>query len=361
MKTEWLRQTIRDFEPYKVPEIQEHTIINANESPYNILDFPSVREDFLKGLAELKSYRYPDPFAEDLRKALAEYVQCRPGQILATNGGDETISLILNTFINPGDTVLVHTPTFDIYGIDATVLGARVVHVPDDDGYCRSAEKLQQAIADMQPKVTFVCNPNNPTGSIWPVSVIEKLLQTADNIVVVDEAYLEFSGQDSVIPLMEQYDNLIVIRTLSKAFGLAGFRLGYGVAREDIIDALSLTKLSYNLNSVTHLMGCVAMKHSDEILGHNLPPTIENRDYLERELNGFDGVTAYPSATNFILVRVPDGPELIGAMKDADICVRFYSAKDLQNCIRLTVTTRDVADRIVAVFRSLYKEVSRRA
>ena len=83
MKTEWLRQTIRDFEPYKVPEIQEHTIINANESPYNILDFPSVREDFLKGLAELKSYRYPDPFAEDLRKALAEYVQCRPGQILA--------------------------------------------------------------------------------------------------------------------------------------------------------------------------------------------------------------------------------------------------------------------------------------
>ena len=108
-------------------------------------------------------------------------------------------------------------------------------------------------------------------------------------------------------------------------------------------------------------MGCVAMKHSDEILGHNLPPTIENRDYLERELNGFDGVTAYPSATNFILVRVPDGPELIGAMKDADICVRFYSAKDLQNCIRLTVTTRDVADRIFAVFRSLYKEVSRRA
>lgn len=160
---------------------------------------------------------------------------------------------------------------------------------------------------------------------------------------------------------MDRYDNLIVIRTLSKAFGLAGFRLGYGVAREDVIDALSLTKLSYHLNSVTQLMGCVAMKHRDEILGHNVPPTIGNRDYLERELSGFDGVTVYPSATNFILVRVPDGPALIAAMKKADICVRFYSAKDLQNCIRLTVTTRDVADRILAVFRSLYKEVAGRA
>lgn len=356
MKTEWLRDTIRDFEPYKVPEIKENTIINANESPYNILDFPSVREDFLKGLSELKSYRYPDPFAEKLRAALADYVSCKPAQILATNGGDEIISLVMNTFLNPGDTLLVHTPTFDVYGIDAEVLGAKVVHCPDAAGFSRDAQALKKAIIDLQPKVTMICNPNNPTGSIWPVSVLEELVQAADNIVVVDEAYLEFSGQESIIPLIDKYDNLIVIRTLSKAFGLAGFRLGYGVACEDLIDALSLTKLSYNLNSVTQLMGLVAMKHRDEVLAHNVPPTIENREYLEEKLNAFPAVTAYPSATNFILVKVPDGPALIKALKEADICVRFYSAKDLENCIRISVTTRDVANRIIAVFTSLYGE-----
>lgn len=355
MENKWLRDTIRDFEPYKVPEIQEHTIINANESPYNILDFPSVKQDFYAGLEKLPSYRYPDPFAEDLRRALSEYVGCRPEEILATNGGDEIINLILNTFINLGDQVLTHSPTFDVYGIDAAVLGGRMLYCPDEDGFVRNASAFKQMIVENQPKVTIICNPNNPTGHIWPTSVIEEFVRAAHNIVVVDEAYLEFANQESVIPLIEKYENLIVIRTLSKAFGLAGFRLGYGVARADMIDALSLTKLSYNLNSVTQLMGIVAMRHRDEVLGHNVPPTIENREYLEENLNALPGVTAYPSASNFILVRVPDGPALIQALKQADICVRFYGAPSLKNCIRISVTTRDVADRLLTVFRALMK------
>ena len=238
MNNNWLRNTIRSFEPYVVPEIREHTVINANESPYNLFDFPKVKADFLERLAKTPSYHYPDPFAEELRAALAKYVGCQPQEVLVGNGGDEIISLIMNTFLNPGDTLLTHTPTFDIYGIDAEVLGAKVVTVSDLDGYRRNRDGLLAKVEELQPKVTVLCNPNNPTGELLPLDYVESLVQAADNIVVVDEAYLEFAGAPSIITKLAQYDNLIVIRTLSKAFGLAGCRVGYGVAQKEVIDAL---------------------------------------------------------------------------------------------------------------------------
>ena len=222
MNNAWLRSTIREFEPYKVPEIKENTIINANESPYNIFDFPSVTEDFMNRLAKQPSFRYPDPFAEELRAALADYVGCRADEVLATSGGDEIIWLIMNTFLNPGETMLVHSPTFDIYGIDATVVGAKVEYVPDLKGFVHDQEALLAAVKEKQPKITVICNPNNPTGELLPLDYLEKVLQTAENLVVIDEAYLEFAGAASIITKLGQYDNLIVIRTLSKAFGLAG-------------------------------------------------------------------------------------------------------------------------------------------
>jgi histidinol-phosphate aminotransferase len=352
MKQAWLRETIRDFEPYKVPEIKESIVINANESPYNIFDFPAVKKDFLDGLEKLSPYHYPDPFADTLRKALGAYVSVPYTQTLAGNGGDEIIQLILNTFINPGDTILVHSPTFDVYEIDAAVLGAKTIKVPDEVDFKRNEKAVLQAIEKVQPKVTFICNPNNPTGAIWPLEVVEGLIKASPNPVVVDEAYLEFSQQESVISLLPKYDNLIVIRTLSKAFGLAGFRLGYCVANDDVIDAISLTKASYNLNSVTQLMGIVALAHSQEILQHNVPPTIAVRDYLIEKLNRLPGIQVFPSSTNFIFVRTPDGNRYGQALSKADICVRSYGIRpELANCLRITATTKTVADLIVDVFQ----------
>lgn len=351
MKNNWLRATIRDFEPYRIPEIKEKTVINANESPYNILDFPDVKEDFLDILSHHPIYHYPDGYASELRQALATYVHRPAENVLVGNGGDEIISLIINTFINPGDTVLIHTPTFDIYEIDATVLGAKVVAVPDLPGYKRDTDTFLAKIKELQPKITFLCNPNNPTGEILPLSYVEEVLQAADNIVVVDEAYLEFADQDSIITKLDQYDNLIVIRTLSKAFGLAGARLGYGVAQKELIDALSLTKLVYNMNILTQSLGLAAMKHRNKILAHNIPPTIAARDYLYKELEKLPGVTPFRSVTNFILIKVPDAKALVKAMSDADICIRHYTAPALANCVRITVTTMDVVQRVLDVFQ----------
>ncbi len=351
MNKSWLRSTIRSFEPYNVPEIKENIVINANESPYNIFDFPAVKADFLARLAQTPSYHYPDPFAEELRAALADYVSCKPEEVLVGNGGDEIISLIINTFVNEGDTVLVHTPTFDIYGIDAEIVGGRVVSVPDLPGFRRDTQTFLAKVKELQPKLTMICNPNNPTGNILPVSYLEEVLQASANPVVVDEAYLEFSGQESIITKLAQYDNLIVIRTMSKAFGLAGLRLGYAVAQQEVIDALSLTKLVYNLNILTQAAGLATLDHREEVLQHNVPPTIAVREYLYNELNALDGVTAYPSVTNFVLVHVADGPAMVRALSQADICVRFYKAADLKNCLRITATTMDVAKKVMAVFQ----------
>lgn len=358
MKTNWLRAAIRNFEPYQIPDIKENTIINANESPYNILDFPAVKQSFLQYLDTMPLYHYPDGYATPLRAALAAYVDRPADNILVGNGGDEIISLICNTFLNENDTVLVHTPTFDIYGIDAEILGANVVTVPDLPGYVRDRDGFLAKIKEIQPKITFLCNPNNPTGEILPLSYVEKVIQTAEQVVVIDEAYLEFSGQDSIITKLDQYDNVIVIRTLSKAFGLAGARLGYGVAQKELIEALSLTKLVYNMNILTQCMGLAALEHSKEILAHNLPPTIAARQYLYDELSKLPGVEPYRSVTNFVLVHVPDAAAMVRALRAADICVRFYKAKDLENCIRITVTTQDVMERVAAVFK---EEVNRHA
>lgn len=351
MNNAWLRDTICDFEPYKVPEIKENTVINANESPYNIFDFPNVKVDFLSRLEKRPLYHYPNPFAEELRTALGEYVSRRADEILVGNGGDEIISLILNTFMNAGDTLLIHTPTFDVYEIDGQVLGANVVKVPDLEGFKRDRNTFLRRVTELRPKITMLCNPNNPTGELLPLSFLEEVLKASSNPVVIDEAYLEFSGQESIISQLDQYDNLIVIRTLSKAFGLAGMRIGYAVAQQDVIAALSLTKLVYNMNNMSQLLGLSAMAYRDEILQHNIPPTIQGREYLMAALRKLDGVTVYPSVTNFVLVHVPDGPAMVRALSQADICVRFYKAPELENCLRITVTTMDVIRRVISVFQ----------
>ena len=351
MNKEWIRTTLRQVEPYEVPVISESTVINANESPYSIFDFPAVKSDFLQRLERLPSYRYPKPYADDLRKALGEYVGCTPEEILVGNGGDEIIGLVCSTFLEPGDTILTHWPTFDIYGIDASMTGAREERVPDKDGFVRSAEAYGQAVKEKKPKVTVICNPNNPTGHLWSTDEVESIVAASDRPVLVDEAYLEFSGLESSIPLIRRYDNLIVLRTLSKAFGLAGYRIGYAVGQKEMIDALALTKATYNVNAVSQTAGLVAMAHRDEILGFTIPRIVRTRDILARELKEIDGIRVYPSAANFILCRVPDGAAAVKALSAADIAVRSYKASALRDCLRLTATTKDTAERIVAALR----------
>lgn len=350
MNKNWLRKEVRSFEPYDVPDLQEKIIINANESPYNVFDFPEIKKEFMARFEQMPSYRYPDPMARELRSALGDYIGCKAEEVLVGNGGDEIISIIINTFLDAEDTLLVHSPTFDIYNIDAQIIGGKTVCVNDLPGYKRDMEGILAKVKELQPKLTIICNPNNPTGEILPLSFVEEVVKSANNVVVVDEAYLEFAGAESITSKLEQYYNLIVIRTLSKAFGMAGLRVGYAVAQKDLIDAMSTVKAVYNVNSISQIAALSVMKYSDMVLKHNVPPTIEARQYLYDALNSLDGVTCYESATNFLLVKVPDGEAYYNALKEAGISVRVYKSEALKNCMRISVTTMDVVKQVEKVF-----------
>ena len=352
MKTEWLRKTIKDFEPYFVAPIAEKYVINANENYFNVLSIPSVKKELVEALDTFKPQLYPRPMADNLRKAISGYIGCDEDEIICGNGGDEMINYLLNTFLNPGDKILVHTPTFDMYELTGEVLGASAVKVKDLTGYRRDREGILEAVKKYQPKMTVICNPNNPTGDLLPASFIEEVLKAAENIVFVDEAYMEFAQQESVIGLVKKYPNLVVLRTLSKAFGLAGMRCGYLVAQKDLIEAIAKVKAPYNLNAFTQLFAPIVLKHRDEIFKVR-DEIVKERNRLYEELVKIPGLTVYPSCTNFLLVQVQvKHEEIFKALKENDVLVKIYrNSAEIPNGYRISVTTKEVDDILLSVFR----------
>lgn len=352
MKTEWLRKTIADFDPYFVAPIAEKHVINANENYLNVLTIPGVKEELIQALDTFRPQIYPKPMSDDIREALADYIGAKPENFIVGNGGDEMISYLLGTFLDPGDQILIHSPTFDMYELGAETLGASAIKVKDLPGYRRDQKGLLEAVRRYQPKVTVICNPNNPTGDLLPRAFIEEVLKAADNIVFVDEAYMEFAQKESVIDLIATYPNLIVLRTLSKAFALAGMRCGYLAADEALIEAIAKIKAPYNLNAFTQLFAPIVIRHREDIFKVRDAIYVE-RDRLYAAMKEIPSVTVYPSCTNFLLVQVDKKQEeIFEALRRKDILVKIYrNSQDIPNGFRISVTTKDVDDVLISVFR----------
>lgn len=352
MKTEWLRKTIADFDPYFVAPIAEKHVINANENYLNVLTIPGVKEELIQALDTFRPQVYPKPMSDDIREALADYIGGKAENFIVGNGGDEMISYLLGTFLDPGDQILIHSPTFDMYELGAETLGASAIKVKDLPGYRRDQKGLLEAVRRYQPKVTVICNPNNPTGDLLPRAFIEEVLKAADNIVFVDEAYMEFAQKESVIDLIDTYPNLIVLRTLSKAFALAGMRCGYLAADEALIEAIAKIKAPYNLNAFTQLFASIVIRHREDIFEVRDAICVE-RDRLYTAMKEIPGVTVYPSCTNFLLVQVDKKQEeIFEALRKKDILVKIYrNSQDIPNGFRISVTTKDVDDVLISAFR----------
>lgn len=355
MITSYLRKTIRDFVPYTVAPIHESHVVNANENYLNVLSIPGVRRDVEEALASFTPQIYPAPMADGLRAVLSEYMGVSPENILCGNGGDELITYVLNTFLDPRDKVLIHVPTFDMYELGAETLGAKILKVEDQPGYRRDIETFLSVRKKEAPKLTFLCNPNNPTGELLSLETVKSAAEACEAPIVVDEAYMEFAEGESAVSLIQDHPNVIVLRTLSKAFGLAGMRCGYIVAAKETIDAVAKVKNPYNLNAWTQLFGAIAVKHREDIL-KTRDTIIAERDRMETELAAIPGVTAYPSKTNFILIQVKDREEeLFAAWKKADILVKQYKGKALlPRAFRITVTSRAVNDALIRVMKEVY-------
>jgi histidinol-phosphate aminotransferase len=271
--------------------------------------------------------RYPSVLGGTLRQALAEYTGARTEQIVIGNGSDDLIELIVKVFVTPGEEVILPIPTFFVYDFATKVVGGVPVWVDRKNDFSLDVEAIVDHLTP-KTKVIFIANPNNPTANLVSREEIEKILKTANCIVVVDECYYEFC-QETVIDLIEQYPNLIILRSLSKSFGLAGIRLGYGIANKTAIDYLYRAAQIFPVNTIAIAAAQAALNDRDYVR-LNVENIIQGRTHLEQQLKQL-GFRVYPSATNFLFVETkPLGitsKNLVQSLQDKKIFVADFGLK----------------------------------
>lgn len=325
----------------------EHLIkLDGNENPYGCSD--RVR----KALESYAFYHvYPDSEQSELRKALQDYTRVPSELIVAGSGSDEIIDLIMRLLVGPGDTVVNCVPTFGMYSFSTQSWGGRLVNVPRDKHFQLDLAATREAVAN-GAKVLFIASPNNPTGNTTPLEYIEELLN-APVIVVVDEAYYEFSRK-TVVPLVEAHDNLIVLRTFSKWAGLAGLRVGYAIFPQWMISSLMTIKPPYNVN-VAAQIAAIESLNDHAHLQEMIRTIVEERQRLFEQLQTIRGLTPWPSEANFILCGVSDNNarQIYLALRSKGILIRYFDTPLLSNYIRISIGKPEQNDAVVAALREI--------
>lgn len=318
--------------------------LDANENPYGMS--PRARQ----ALARLAyGHIYPDPESRALRDALSRFSGAPAKNLLAGAGADELIDLIMRVTLNPGDAILNCPPTFGMYAFDANLNNARVINVTRKPDFLIDIDGIFEAVERFHPKIIFIASPNNPDGSLLPESALQKLL-TLPSLIVLDEAYIEFSGQQSTITLPPDTWNLITLRTFSKLAGLAGLRVGYGAFPTWLMPTLWKAKQPYNVN-VAASAAAIASLEDPAYLDWTVKTLVAERDRLFEGLSRIPWLSPYPSNANFILCRV--APPMNAAALKAELAqkhgifIRYFDKPGLQDCIRISVGKPEQTDSLL--------------
>ena len=299
----FVRPEIRQLVPYESKHLPDCIKLDANENPF--LWPAGMREELFT--EKIAFNRYPDGMAQELKKAIATYTKTQPEGILVGNGSDELIQLLLMTFGGLGKSVIIHPPTFSMYQIAARLTDTTVVQVPLLQGLELDTKEMLKAALSPDAHVLIVCNPNNPTGSLFPRAEILRLVRESGKIVVVDEAYAEFSAE-TLITEIENYPNLVILRTFSKAFGMAGLRLGYLLGHPETIALINRVRQPFNVNSYSQKVGILALGYVEEYQEQIQKIKAETQKLYEG-LTQIPNIAVYPTKANFILFKPgdPDG------------------------------------------------------
>ena len=327
--------------------------LDANENPYG--PAPLVRNR----LAEFPFYHiYPDPEQTELREALSAYVSVPAEHLLVGHGADELIDLIARLFLLPGNTVVDCPPTFGMYAFDASLVGAEVIRVWRRDDFSVDVDGIVRQVTTHSdgyrpPKLLFLTSPNNPDGSLLSPNDLRRLLRLP-LVVVVDEAYTEFSGVESFAQWVPTHPNLIVLRTFSKWAGIAGLRLGYGIFPLPIIRHLWKIKQPYNANVAAAVAGLASLEALEE-RRQTIAAIVAERERLQQELARFDFLYPYPSRANFVLCRVVgrDARELKLALEREGVLVRYFAKPRLKDCLRISVGRPEDTDALLEALERL--------
>ncbi len=335
-----VRTDLRAFKPYASArdefEGQAEVYLDANENPF-----------------ETDLNRYPDPLQKSLKKGIAAIKKVKPEHIFLGNGSDEAIDLLVRLFCETGtDSILTLPPTYGVYGVAARTAGVQVKELPLDANFQPDLTGLQ-SLSAQNAKLLFICNPNNPTGSIIPKPLLEQMIEGFKGIVVVDEAYMDFSDEDSCIEWIDRFPNLVVLQTFSKAWGLAGARLGMAFSNAEMISWLNKIKLPYNINQLTQQALQNKLENVDEVTAQ-IKLICQERDRLIPQLSELNFVQkVFPTQTNFILVRVNNPDQTYDYLMQKGIIVRNRSRQlHCEGCLRLTVGTPAENARLLIALRA---------
>lgn len=316
--------------------------LNTNENPYPCS--PLVIEAIEAEARRLQ--RYPSPMADALRQRAAEVYAVRPGQVMAGNGSDELLAIVLRVCIEPGDTAAWTVPTYSLYSTLATTVGARIVEVPGDPG------TIAPALAEAGARVTFVCTPNSPTGRCVPLEDIAAFTSSAPGVVVVDEAYIDFGGSNSLsaLSILSDHPNMVVTRTFSKSFSLAGLRLGLLFGHEDLLAELTKVKDSYNVSRLAVAAGAAALEDK-AWMENNVAKIRATRARVTAALREA-GYGVEDSAANFLWVDCSargGGRAAYDRLRQGSVLVRHFAAPGLSEGIRVSIGTDEEMSQFLEV------------
>jgi histidinol-phosphate aminotransferase len=333
-----VKPAVRALKAYTLAARQAPIKINQNENPFELPE--AMKRRVLARVLARPWGRYPEFDPRELTTALARSARWRPDGVLAGNGSNELIEALLLVTVGAGTRVVIPEPTFTLYALLTSILGGDPVRVSLGPDLEYDVEALSQARRQREAGVTVVCSPNNPTGGLLAREDVVRLCSEGDGLVVIDEAYHEFSGQ-SVVPLLAEHANLVVLRTFSKAMSLAGLRVGYLLASPELVREVDKARLPYNVNFFSQIAALGALEEPDELQA-NVARLVRLRDALFADLQRLRGLRAYPSRANFILVELEarEPRAVFESLYAEGVLVRDVSSYPrLSRCLRLTVGT----------------------
>lgn len=347
-----LNDKVKKLTPYEPISGTYEIRLDANES---FLTFPKeIENEMVEALRNSALNRYPDPMATKLVKGFADYFNVDADCVTAGNGSDEIISVIMNAFLQKGDRILTLEPDFSMYRFYAEIAECHSVKYQKDENLDVNIDDVIALANTENVRIVIFSNPCNPTSRIVTKDDIRKLINSVDSLVVLDEAYMDFAEDESLLNEFENYDNLIILKTCSKALGSAALRLGFAVANKTLTNVIRAVKSPYNVNSVSQALGGVLFAHPDYI-DNCIETVVNSRKELYAELikiNNDNIEKIYETHTNFVFMKVKNAKEIFEKMKENSIIIR-----NMGDYLRITAGTEYENEKMLETFKKVLEEV----
>lgn len=347
-----LNEKVKNLTPYEPISGTYEIRLDANES---FLTFPKeIEEEMVDALRNSALNRYPDPMATKLVNGFSKYFNVNPDCVTAGNGSDEIISVIMNAFLQKGDKILTLEPDFSMYRFYAEIAECDSVKYQKDENLDVNIDDVIALAKKENVRIVIFSNPCNPTSRIVTKEDVRKLINSVDSLVVLDEAYMDFAGDESLLGEIEKYDNLIILKTCSKALGSAALRLGFAVANKTLTNVIRAVKSPYNVNSVSQALGEVLFSHPDYI-DKCIETVVNSRKELYNEILEIKSdkiEKIYETNTNFVFMKVKNAKAVFEKMKDNSIIIR-----NMGDYLRITAGTENENAKMLETFRKVLEEV----